>query len=295
MALLTLANMIDEVQAEIPNKETVNIVRAINKVTRRIYTETVEPARGTFTTLPTVTTGTVSVAQDSTVATFSSGVVLAADPVRICQIDGEQAWFILTRGASDTAGVLSSKWPAATNATANFTIAYPTVTFPKEVGEILSIWREGFEPLFFTSDSRLTTILPMVTSGIPTHYSPYQFDASGASPSDDLRRFFLTPVQMTRLVYSYTYKPRFTFLDPAGATSQTVPLPDIWYDTIVAGTLFWLWKQESSMGQQALAQSAVYEAAFTRARGATLPSAVIRPRRMRLGILSYENRPIGGA
>lgn len=291
MALLTVTNLIDEVLAEIPSKETVNIVRAINKVTRRIYTELIEPTRSTFTTKVAIDTGTVSVTQDSTVATFSSGVVLAADPFRIVQIDGEQAWFTLTRGAGDTIGALSSKWPAATNATATYKIAYPTVSFPTAVGEILSVWREGFEPLQFSADSRLTTILPQVTSGIPTNISPFFHDEATASPSDDLRRMFLTPVPLVRMVYSYTYKPRFTFLDPAGSVNQTIPLPDIWYESIVAGTLFWLWKQEDALTRIG-PQQTIYEAALMRARGANLPNAVIRPRRTRSGIIAYENRPI---
>lgn len=292
MALLTLANLISEVTDEIPNKEQAFIVRAINKVLRRIYTENVEPQRGTFTTVPSVTTGTVSVTQDSTSVVFSSGIVLAADPLRIVQIDGEQSWFNLTRGAGDTLGALSSKWPTTTNATATFTIAYPTITFPAAVGEILSIWREGFEPLHFNSDAQLSTILPQVTSGIPTHWSPYLHDEAAATPSDDLRRVFLAPVVMTRMVYSYTYKPRFTFLDPAGLTTQTLPLGDLWYEAIIAGTLFWLWKQEDQ-GQRALIQSTIFEEALARARGSNLPSATIRPRRIRSGIMAYEDRPIG--
>ena len=75
MALLTLAELIDEVVDEIPGKEQAPIVRSLNKVIRRLHTEVVQPQRLTFTSKQSVTTGTVSATLASTALTFSSGVL----------------------------------------------------------------------------------------------------------------------------------------------------------------------------------------------------------------------------
>jgi hypothetical protein len=289
MALLTLAELIDNVQDEIPGKEQALIVRACNKVIRRIQTELVEPSRSTFTTAASVTTGTVSVTQDSTTATFSSGVVLAADGFRMVQIEGDSTWFTLTRGAADTDGVLSSAGAKATDATATFTIVYPTVSLPNTVGEITDIRRVGEASLNFRASGGQP-----YTSGVPKSWSPFVHDEATANPSDDLTRIYLDPAPNARFVYTYWYKPRTPFIAVGAATTVTVPFSDLWFETIVQGTLFFLWKQEAQ-AEKALLASALYEAAFARARGAQLPSAVIKPRDSGRGVYAYEQRPVADA
>lgn len=294
MALLTLAQLVNDVDDEIPGKGLAQIVRAANKVIRRIYSEMVEPKRSTFTTKAAVSTGTVSVTKGSTTATFSSGVVLAADPpLRLVLISGETAWFTLTRGAGNTDGVLSSAWAAPDNATATFQIIYPLVVFPSEVGEVISIWRDGFEPLKFALDERGAIIPRQMTLGIPSRWSPYARDESAASPNDDKLSILLSPVAENPAIFTYSYRVRRTFLDPAGADTQTIPLGDLWYDAIVQGCLFYLWKQESAK-EKALMQYPIYEKVLGLARGAALPAAVVPPRGRRGGLYVYEQRPIGG-
>lgn len=289
MALLTLAQLLSDVEDEIPQKQQAQIVRAANKVIRRIYTEFVEPVRTTFTTLPEVTTGTVSVTQDSTAVTFSSSVLASTDPVRLVNIDGDSNYFMLTY-VSGTQGTLSSKWPQTTNATATYKIVYPTISFPAGVGEILSIKQYGYDTLRF----HVGGVMPW-SSGIPETWSPYVHDESSASPSDDLLRIFLNPAPTTRIVYEVWYKPRITFLDPGGATSQTIGLSNLWYDAIVQGVLMYVWKQERREGNQIITQNALYEQALARARAAALPAGVIPRKGVRTGLWAFEERPVTGA
>jgi len=289
VALLTLANLIDEVQDEIPAKEQAPIVRAVNKVIRRINVELVAPERSTFTTKVATTTGTVSVTLASTTATFSSGVLSTSDPLRLVQIEGDSNWFTVTRNAADTDGILSSAWAETTDGTATYTIVYPTVTFPAAVGEILEIRRLSDDPLDFQPSMPRPE-----TTGHPRCWSPYSLDTTAASPSDDLLRIMLDPAPDTAEVFTYLYRPRATFLSGGGATTQTIPFSNLWYDVIVSGTLFYLWKQEAEH-KRAMLQSALYEAAIAKARGVSTPTAIIKPRSRSRGMYAYEERPITGA
>jgi len=286
MALLTLAELIDDIRDEIPGKEQAPIVRAANKVIRRIHTEHIRPSRGTFTTMAAVTSGTVAVTRDSTTATFSGSVVLAADPVRLVQISGDQIWFTLTRGAADTDGVLSSKWAQATDATATYTIVYPTISFPAGVGEILGIQYVDGEQLEFSAGGQFPQ-----TSGVPQSWSPFATDSDAASPSDDLERILLNPGPQERHTYSYWYKPRSTFIATDAATTATIPFSNRWYEAIVQGALSFLWKQEGD-ATKAMISASLYELAMRRARGADMPAAIIPPRRARGGSFAFEERPI---
>ena len=290
MALLTLAKLLDEVRDEIPNKEQAPIVRAANKVLRRLQTECLLPQRSTITTKAATTTGTVSVTADSTTATFSSGVLSTSDPLRLVQIDGDSTWFTVTRNAADTAGVLSSAWAEATNATATYKIIYPTLSFPAAVGELLSIWHAGEEPLRFAMNE--TDVQWQTTVGQPCFWSPLLYDDAAADPNNDLLRIRLHPPTDERIVYSFLYRPRTTFIDTAGATTQTVSIPDLWTEAVVSGTLFFLWKQEAN-NEKALLHSALYEAAIARARGSSYPDMVLGPRTYRQGMYAYDDRPIG--
>lgn len=287
MALLTLAELIDEAKDQIPSVPQAKVVRAVNKVIRRLNTELVEPTRSTFTTKAQVTTGTVAVTQGSTTATFSSGVVLAADPIRLVQISGDRTWFVLTRNAADTAGILSSAWAEATDATATYTIVYPTISFPLGIGEILKISRGNEEPLGFTAGGRCPT-----QSGRPVEWSPYVHDETSAAPSDDLTRIFLNPAPEEAEVFSFWYKPRATFLATDAATTVTIPLSNLWYEPIVLGTLAHLWRHESDK-DRALVSAALFEQALERARSSAQPAAVIDARNYSGRFLyGYERRPI---
>jgi hypothetical protein len=286
--LLTLAALLDDVRDELPSKEQAPVVRAVNKVVRRLHTELVGPERSTFTTRAVTTTGTVAVTEGSTAVTFSSGVLLVTDPLRLVRVEGEAAWFALTRNAADTAGVLSSAWPRATDAAAAYEMAHPTVTLPAAVGEVTEVRRGNAAPLGFRP-------APGCPSGVaaPATWGPWSVDSSAASPSDDLLRVVLDPAPLEAEVFSFWYRRRTPALSPSGATTQTVPFSDLWYEAVVQGTLFHLWRQEGDRGKSLLAGQ-LFEAAVARARGAAQPAAVLRRRRDE-GLWTYEQRPLEGA
>lgn len=289
MALRTLANLISEVQDEIPEKPQAKIVRSINKVLTRIVTEMQEPKRSTFTTKAKIETGTVIVTQDSTTATFSSTILSDTFPFMMLQVEGDENWFNLTY-SSTTVGILSSAWAEDTNATATYTLVFPAVSFPSDVGRVLSIYQNPQRPLTYGGIERAGS-WPWQVFGRPTNWLPYRIDMTATTPDDDKTRVLLWPAPDARMVFSYSYYPRIAFLTEAGATSQTIPLSDLWYEAICAGVIYHCWQQDDRPKAETLCRP-VYEAALMRARGAQYPSAVIMPRAMQPRLGAYEQRPI---
>lgn len=276
MARLLVSDLVDEITDTLPSAATVKIVRAANKVILRIFNEVSLPEYGTFTTRVKITSGTVAVTQDSTTATFSGTPLLTTDPFQIVQIEGDDAWFTLTP-SSTSVGALGSKWAAATDATATYTLVFPTVSFPKEVGSILRIWRDGERDLKFAADrGSIEGFAFLNVTGAPQYFSPYLHDSASAAPSDDLLRYILTPAPESREVLSYSFKRRPTLLVQTGGTllTQAVPLPDAWNETIVAGTQFWMWDQRDKQ-ERSKYWRGMYEDAFMRAKASLNPGAVV--------------------
>lgn len=275
MALKTIADLNDELTDQIPGAAQAKVVRAANKVIRRIYAEAGILEYGTVTTKAKVTTGTVQVTQDSTTAEFSGTPLATTDPLVLIQIEGDSSWFKLTPVDTNT-GTLSSVWAAANNATATYTIVYPAISFPSYVGEIRRLWREPEDDIRFCADRGSEWLMTSVT-GTPTRWSPYIYDSTAASPNDDLLRVLLTPAPETREVLQVSYFRRQTLLTPGGADTQTIPLPDVWWECVIAGTLFFLWDQRDKQDRSDFWRME-YERTFQRTRGTLMPSAAITPR-----------------
>lgn len=287
MALKTIADLQDELSDAIPSAAQEKIVRACNKVVRRIYGAVSFPEYGTVTTKAKVTTGTVAVTQDATTAEFSGTPLSTSNPIALIQIDGDSQWFKLTV-IDNNSGTLSSAWAQANNATATYTIVYPAVSFPAAVGEILRIWREGEQDIKFCADRGSEWLTGSVT-GTPMRWSPYIHDSAATTPNDDLLRILLTPAPEVREVLQVAYRRRQTLLTPGGATSQTIPLPDIWWECVVAGVLFFLWDQRDQQDRSAFWR-AEYEAVFRRTLGMLLPAAAVTPK-VRRHLTVYSPNP----
>lgn len=290
MALLTLANLIDEAQDVHTTIPQAKVVRALNKVLRRIYAETTQPEYTTFTTLPKVTTGTVAVTIDSTAVTFSSAVLSSTNPLMLLQIEGSAAWFVLTY-ASTTTGTLSSKWAEATDAAATYTLVFPAVSLPFAVGSVLRIWREGLGDIEYagdrgSDDSSLTTSV----TGTPTRWSYYLHDSASANPNDDLLRVLLTPAPETREVFNLTYTRRPTLLSAGGATTQTIPLPDVWNEAVIAGTLAYVHEIRGN-NDMAAAKFRFFDRLLKQTKGDTNRAGVVMPRRRAYGLRAISPNP----
>ncbi len=278
MALKTVASLLDEVTDVLPSAAQAKVVRAANKVIRRIYGDISFVEYSTFTTKPAITTGTVSVTQDSTTAEFSATPLSTSDPINLIQIEGDSQWFVLTPSDTNT-GALSSKWAEDTDATATYTLVFPSMSFPTNVGEILRIWREGEQDLKFCADRGSEWLIGSVV-GRAERWSPYLFDSTAASPNNDLLRILLTPAPEVREVWQYAYRRKQTLLTDGGATTQTIPLPDVWWECVVAGTLFFLWDQRDKQDRADFWRGE-YERVFQRTRGMLLPSAAVTPKTAR--------------
>jgi hypothetical protein len=237
---------------------------------------------GTFTTLPSVTTGTCLVTQGAVTVVFSSSILSASDPIRLVRIGDEPTWFLLSR-TSGTNGELSSAWALATDATATFTLVYPCVSFPFSVGQILRIWREGELDLIYAQDIA-SEGLPTEIVGTPRRWATYIHDSAAATPNDELLRIILDPAPQSREVWSYSFMTRATLLTRTGATTQAVPLPDHWNRYIVAALLAGVYEIRDGL-DKAQEKTAYAEKVYRETRGAQNPSAVVSargrsPRRM---------------
>lgn len=288
------SDLVNLVTDAIPSASTAKIMRAANLVLLRVHNELTLPEYGTFTTRAKVTTGTVSVAAGSTTAEFSGTPIATTDPFSLIQIEGDDAWFTLTPVDTNT-GTLGSAWATTTDATATYTLVFPTVSFPKAVGGVLRIWRDGEADLFFAGD-RGAAFAPAALgpTGTPTYWSPYLHDSAAASPSDDLVRLLLSPAPESAEVLSYSYRRRPTLLVESGGTvlTQAVPLPDAYNEVVYAGILFWFWNQRDRGGQGEYWRG-VYENAFRRVKGYVQPSTMVQShnaRRLRGG--GTMNSPI---
>ena len=289
MAQLTLADLLNEAQDIIPTIPQAKVVRAVNKVLLRIHAETTHPEYSTFTTRAKVTTGTVSVTQDSTAVTFSSSVLANTDGLRLLQIEGDNAWFVLAY-VSGTQGTLSSKWAPATDATATYTLVFPTVSFPANVGQVTRIWQDGMSDLDYCPDrgADFWSWEALTTSGDPRRWCPYTHDT--AATPDDALRIMLQPATDTRETFMYAYHKRPTLLTAGGATSQTIPLPDIFNEAVVAGVMAYVYEIREGVGK-AGAKWGFFQRCLDSARAATSIPAVIMPRPRATFLRAYSPRP----
>lgn len=290
---MTLLEVLDDVRDTFSDAPQEKIVRAVNDIVRDIYAEITVPQYSTFTTKAKTNTGTVSVTNNSTTATFSASVVLAADPIRIVQIEGSQAWYGLTRNAADTAGVLSSAFDGVTDTTATYTILYPAVSFPVGVGEILRIWREGIDDggLAFAGDRGSDMdFAQLAVVGSPIRWSPYIHDSAAASPNDDLLRILLTPTPEAVETFMYAYRSRPTKLTTGGATSQTIPLPDGWDRVVKAGVMARMYEIRKGL-DVALPKYNFYARLKKEQRGNLLPAAKISPRTRTRHLRAFSPNP----
>lgn len=245
MAQLTVAGLMNYVKDFIPGKTQAKTVRAANLVLQRIYRKIGQTERLTFTTKAPVSTGTVSATANNTAVTFSGNVLSASDPLTYIQIDGDATWYTLTR-VTDSTGTLSSAFAGTTGAALGYQIVYPAVTFPTNVMQVLGIWSEGYVPLRFAGTEHIPQLSSLLAPGKPEFFSPYLMDSSATSPDDERLRVLLIAPPDKMYSYTYAYKRRPTLLDATGADTQKLTLPDYFNETILTGTLYFVWDQEDA-------------------------------------------------
>lgn len=245
MAQYTLSDVIGFVQDYLPDVPQAKIVRKLNLIIEDIYTEVGQVQVSTFTTRAPTTSGTVTATAASASLTFSGTPLASTDTLMLIQIDDDATWYKLTYASTST-GTLSSVFAGTGGAGLSYTIVYPTVSFPSDVQQVLSICRQGHEPLEYASKTNLEERGCHFSPAQPTWFSSYLFDAA-ASP-DDAHRCLLIPWPDAAYSFEYSYLPRPTLLTTGGATTQKVLLPSIFNRCVLFGTLALCYGQDDGEG-----------------------------------------------
>ena len=244
---LQFSDVISFVQDYIPATPQAKIGRKLNLILEDIYTEISQVQVSTFTTRAPTTSGTVTATNNSNAVSFSGTPLLSTDPLQYIQIDGSSEWYELSYVSTST-GTLSSVFEGTTGAGLTYTIAYPTVSFPSAVQQVLSITKQGFEPLKYSSKSNLEERGTIITPAQPVWYSPYLFNASTGATPDDAHRILLLPFPDAQYTFSYTYMSRPALLSVSGATTQYIPLPSLFNRCVQFGTLALCYGQDDGEG-----------------------------------------------
>lgn len=269
MAQLTLTALRTKVLDYIPDVTLAKVGNAANEVLNRISQEQPEVHRTTFTTRAKTTTGTVSVTAASAAVTFSSAVLASTDSFMLVKIEGCDEWFVLTY-ASTTTGTLSSVWPSATDATATYTIVYPTVTFGSDVLHPVKIKQQNFTALKWGGD--LPSDIAISDPGRPVYWSTFSTN-TGATP-DDSYRIMLSPPPDTAMTFQVAYVKRPSYYTVSdGATKSN--LPNVWDQVLLYGTLFHVCMMDSSETKSNYYRG-LYEMAYMKAMSTINASVVAR-------------------
>lgn len=272
MAQLTLAQIRTHVQQFTPDKATAAIDNAVNRTVEDLALEFGNQDRGTFTTLPKVTTGTVTATQDST-AVVGSGTAFASTYLNgLIQIEGQDAWFMVPTVTDPTNIVLSSAWHGTTSAGLTYTLVQPQITFPTTVLRIIKMWQRGRLPLRYALDDKGEEMIEW-DEGEPEVW----FDAPFGSTGQVQVR--LTPYPDTRYLYEYTYMKQPTLLSADG---DLIPFPSHLNSVVLAGVLSLIWDQEDAQ-DRSMAWLQRYEMLKRKARGERVAERWMQSRLVRGG------------
>lgn len=288
MAQLTLANVLDFVQDEIPQRPVEKVTRALNLTLLELANELPMIQRSTFTTRAQITSATATVTAGATGVSFSASILSASDPLMMVQVAGDSTWYSMTY-ASASAGVLSSAFAGASGSGLSCTVAFPSVTFGTDVGEVLRMWRQGFIEIKPSLDQYRPSLVAWNDTGPPQFWSPYKFDGS-ATPDDSLR-ILLEPAPDAAYSVMFSYRTRIAFLTVGGSTSQKVACPDVYDSAVVSGTMWRCWDQEDGNGR-----ANVWEARYARDKNRIRASRQAQADQMEDGfnggLYVYEQHPV---
>lgn len=174
--------------------------------------------RSTFTLLPKITTGTVSVTNNSTTATLSASQALDVDDYYF-KIDGHEDVFrIATHTAATTGLVLDSVYTGTTDTSANYTLYKLDYTFETDTIDILSPMTTSRSNDNHGRIEGLTLdkMVPLVRmrSGIPNKFAYI----------DDNTVRFDRYMDTDLLRVDYWYKKRPADLTDSGSEEPEIPL-----------------------------------------------------------------------
>lgn len=132
MGLLTQASIELAVLDHIPGKGTASIERAILEALNQVSRDFPIYRRGTLTTTPPATAGTVALTAGSAAVTGTGTSFQATDVNQLFIGEGSSAVFSILSRSSATAIVLSSAWAESNDADATYQIVYPRLSLPSD-------------------------------------------------------------------------------------------------------------------------------------------------------------------
>ena len=193
MAALTLANIETRCanSLRIPTTNSTEMTKldaVINSVYRDIamkYDWEFLDKRTVINTVDDITTGTISVTNDSTSATYSSAPTPSTAQRMLIvtgnTIDPGAAYRISAHTAAATALTLDAAYTGATNATAGYTVYGDSYDLPTDCEHVRYIRRAGFkDPVARIGPREMETIKGWDRSeGAPQMFSVYDFDTTG--------------------------------------------------------------------------------------------------------------------
>ena len=245
MASLTYTNLETRVmnRLRIPTTNTdqqTRVAGIINDVYRDIYMKynwwwCVK--RGTLVTADDISTGTISVTNASTSATFSSAPTPSvAGRVLIVtgNADSNAVYRISTHTAGATAAVLDAVYTGANNTTASYRVYQDTYSLPTDVGVLIHVKRYGYSwPLEDIGYERMLDLKNYDTRvGKPHAYSVYDFATTGDPTT--ARRIIVHPYPDKDYRLEIHYKQTLN-TELSGSTRPFIP--DDYVQLLVYGAL----------------------------------------------------------
>lgn len=237
MSRLTFAQAQARIEHHLPDKSPTAILDALNLGIQEVALHFPSKGRGTFTTLPTLSSGTVTATQDSTGIVGSGTAFASAYQDGLFRASGESAWFGVPTVTDSTNLVTSSAWAQDTGAAKTYELAQPFITLPANVMRLERMWIAGSPVLEAQSDEKSEWWSEPYT-GQPTNWSDASIGSSGE------RRIMLKPFPDVRYVVRYTFSEEPTLYTSDGSSETS--LPGFLNPLILAAALWQAWDQEDS-------------------------------------------------
>jgi len=175
--------------AKVQSTDTTNINR-IKRWINLAYLNKVVPAKRwwwlrnhtVLKIIPKLTTGTVSVTQDSTTITFSSAPATSVAGQFFTSNSNEEIYRISTHTVASTTAILDSDYIGTTDTAANYQVWPYRFALPANCKEVIEVYTDRFpvplDNVGFQEFRRIMQEIPK-REGLPQSYSVSDFDASG--------------------------------------------------------------------------------------------------------------------
>lgn len=242
MSRLTFAQAKARIKHHLPDRDDTSILDALNLGIQEIALHFPVQDRGTFTTLPKLSGGTVSVTQGSTAVVGTGTAFASGYEGGLIRIEGDDTWFGVPTVTDTENIVLSSAWAQTSDATATYEIVQPFVTLPAAVMRLVKVWIADYEELRPAGDEREHFWSETLTAQ-PMSWADAPYGSSGE------RKIQLSPFPDERYACTYTYHAEPTLY--TSSDSSETSLPAFLNPLVIAAGLWMVWDQEDAQDRSA--------------------------------------------